>query len=246
LSLARGLLPASVGLLACWAFPAAAGPPYVTDDPQPTDQGHWEVYNFLAGGHVAGVTAGEGGLDLNYGAAKDVQVTAVFPFAYERSDRTRTGAGVVELAVKYKVLHQAPGGLPDVAFFPRVFLPTAPARFASRRANLLLPVWAQKDYGPWSVFGGAGYQISPGPDGRNFWTGGVAVTRAMGERLSLGAEITHHSADAPDGRPFTGLNLGGAYKLGDHWSVLASGGPGLQNAREEGRYDFYVSLKADY
>jgi hypothetical protein len=36
------------------------------------------------------------------------------------------------------------------------------------------------------------------------------------------------------------------YRLNDHWSLLASGGPGIQNAREEGRYAFYASLKADY
>jgi hypothetical protein len=35
-------------------------------------------------------------------------------------------------------------------------------------------------------------------------------------------------------------------KLTDHWSLLASGGPGLENAREEGRYDFYLSLLANY
>lgn len=68
------------------------------------------------------------------------------------------GAGVVELAAKYKLLHQRKGSwTPDVAVFPRLFLPTADARFASTRLNMLLPFWAQKDFGPWSVFGGGGY-----------------------------------------------------------------------------------------
>ena len=32
--------------------PAMAGPPYITDDPVPTDTGHWEIYAFTAGeGH---------------------------------------------------------------------------------------------------------------------------------------------------------------------------------------------------
>ena len=36
------------------ATPVRAGPPFVTDDPVPTDPGHWEIYNF-----VSGVRAGE-------------------------------------------------------------------------------------------------------------------------------------------------------------------------------------------
>ena len=40
--------------LASLAFPAAAGPPYLTDDPVPTDLGRWEIYGFASGeGHAA-------------------------------------------------------------------------------------------------------------------------------------------------------------------------------------------------
>ena len=49
-----------LGAVLLLAPPAAwAGPPYVTDDPQPTDVGHWEIYNFVDGDHAPGVTAGE-------------------------------------------------------------------------------------------------------------------------------------------------------------------------------------------
>jgi hypothetical protein len=237
-----------IAAAAGFAAPAWAGPPYVTDDPQPTDRGHWEIYNFATGAHVDGDTAGEAGLDFNYGGAKDLQLTLVIPAAVDHSEGdTHVGMGVVEAAAKLKVVHQDKDGWrPDVAVFPRLFLPTAPSRFASRHANLLLPVWAEKDFGPWAVFGGGGFQLNPGGGNRDFWTGGIAVTRQVTERLNLGAEITHRSRDAEDGHDFTGANLGLIYKLTDHWSLLASGGPGLQNARHEGRYDFYFSLKADY
>ena len=231
-------------LIAAW--PAMAGPPYVTDDPEPTERRHWEIYNFVAGSRVAGDTAGEAGFDFNYGAAKDVQATLVIPLAYDDArGGTHSGMGVVEAAAKFRLLRQEMNGV-DLAVFPRVFVPTAPARFASLRTNVLLPIWLGRDFGPWSVFGGGGYQLNPGPDASNFWTGGLAVTRKLGERLRLGAEVTHRTADAPDGRPFTGVNVGMTYKVSDHWSLLASGGPGIQNAHEEGRYDFYLSLKADY
>ncbi len=225
------------------AAPAFAGPPFLTDDPQPTDEGHWEIYNFVQGFHTPGDTNGEAGLDLNYGGAKDLQLTAVIPAQFAGDG---WGMGDIELAAKYKFLHQdGPTGL-DVSFFPRVFLPTAFDRGTDRRANLLLPVWAEKDFGKWSVFGGGGYQINPGPRNRNFWISGVTVTRQVTENLMLGAEVYHQTAAGDLGRDWTAVNLGGQYKFTKHWSLLLSGGPGVQNPREAGQSDVYLALKADY
>ncbi len=88
--------------------------------------------------------------------------------------------------------------------------------------------------------------IAPGPDSRNSWISGAALTRTLTDRLSVGAEIYHHTIDAPGGKPFTGMNIGIAYKAAEHWSLLASTGPGLQNPAAEGRYGFYLALEATY
>jgi hypothetical protein len=235
-----------IGAAALLAAPAAAlaGPPYVTDDPQPTDLGHWEIYNFVDGSRAAGDLSGEFGLDLNYGAAKDAQLTMVVPTAYDNG--RDFGAGDLQLAAKYKFLHQSDGSwLPDVAFFPRAFVPTG-VRFDPDRPGILLPIWAEKDFGPWSVFGGGGFQWNPGRNQRNFWQGGLVVTRSFGERFSLGGEVYHQTASTRDGRDLTGVNLGGTWKLSDHWALMAAGGPGIQNARQAGQYDFYFALEATY
>lgn len=226
---------------------AAAGPPYVSDDPEPTDHRRWEIYLFATGGGRQGETAAEGGLDLNYGAARDLQLTAVLPLSYDRTGAgTRFGAGDVELAAKYKFLHQKKGGaLPDVAFFPRVFLPTAGAGLGSGRVGLLLPLWAQKDWGKWALFGGGGYQLNPGAGNRDYWLTGLGLTRAVTEKLTLGAEIYHRGPDAEGGKAFTGVNAGLSYKLKAPYSLLLSVGPGLQHRREEGRYAIYAALKLD-
>ena len=34
--------------------PASAGPPFITDDPEPTDYQHWELYVFSQGTHAMG------------------------------------------------------------------------------------------------------------------------------------------------------------------------------------------------
>jgi len=241
-AIAVGLALAVTSIL---ALPAAAGPPGVTDDAEPTDLGHWEIYNFVSGTGVPGEVGGEAGLDLNYGGFKDVQLTAVIPANYQTG--APVGLGDVELAIKYKFLHQVDGGwVPDLAVFPRLFAPTASSQFGPQRLSLLLPIWAQKDFGKWSVFGGGGYTINPGPDNRNFWISGLAATRQLTDRLALGGEVYHQTAADRSSRDFTGLNAGALYKLSDHWSLLAAGGPGVQNARREGQYDFYLALEATY
>ena len=244
--LLRRFGPAAAAALTTGCPPAWAGPPFANDDSQPTDRGHWEIYGFGAGSHVPGETSGEGGLDLNYGAAENLQLTAVIPAEYSYAGRATWGLGDVELAAKYRFLRQdGPVGL-DVAVFPRLFLPTASSRGGDRQASLLLPVWGQKDFGKWSVFGGGGYTVNPGPDARNYWTSGLVVTRQVSDRLMLGAEIYHQSSEAAAARPFTGLNAGAIYRLAAHWSLLASVGPGIQNARQQGRYAFYTALEAQF
>ncbi len=240
---------ALVGGLAL-ATSAAAGPPYLTDDPQPTERGHWEIYNFVSATRSSDGLDGEAGLDLNYGGAKDLQLTAVLPLGFDNPRGFSThglkgGGGVIELAAKYKAVHQVEDGWrPDIAIFPRLFIPTD-RRFGPSRVNLLLPVWAEKDFGKWAVFGGGGYQINPGPGQRNFWQGGLTVTRALGERLSLGAEVFAQTKDAADGAGFATLRAGATYRVTEHWSLLASGGPG--RAQGGGRQNvFYLALKADY
>jgi hypothetical protein len=162
------------------------------------------------------------------------------------ADGLRAGPGDVQLAVKYKFLHQADDGwVPDVAVFPRLFVPTATPPLGTGRLSLLLPIWAERDTGPWSVFGGGGYQINPGPEQDNFWQGGIAVSRTLGKRLSLGAEVFVQSREAADDPGFTAVNVAATYKLVEHWSLLASAGPTWSPASADG-YVFYLALKADY
>lgn len=236
---ATGLSVAAYAL----ATSAAAGPPYVTDDPQPTDLGRWEIYAFAAGTKLPQATEGEAGLDINYGADENLQLTLVLPIAYETNGLYRAGVGDLELAAKYRFLRQKKGNATtDLAVFPAISLPTGARRFSERRATLFLPLWAQKDFGPWSIFGGGGYRIQPGQD---VWETGIALTRAVTEHLTLGGELYHRTEEEPGAGSFTGLALGLTYKVSERWSLLASGGPGVQN-RDEGRFRVYVSLKADY
>jgi hypothetical protein len=145
-----------------------AGPPYLTDDPEPTDYKHFEIYNFTNGTATRADTNGEAGIDINYGGAPNLQLTATIPAAYSlpNGGPLAGGFGNVELAAKYRFLTQQNFGL-DVAVFPRVFLPSGSSNVGARHASYLLPVWMQKDWGPWSAFGGGGCEINRGRDASN-------------------------------------------------------------------------------
>ncbi len=56
-----------------------AGPPYLTDDPEPTDYQHFEIYTFSNGTATRDGSSGEGGIDFNYGGAPNLQLTATVP-----------------------------------------------------------------------------------------------------------------------------------------------------------------------
>ena len=105
--------------------PALAGPPYVSDDPEPTDYKHFEIYTFSNGTATRGDIDGAAGIDFNYGAAPNLQLTATLPAGFDRPAFARTSFGPdnIELAAKYRFLRQDAFGL-DVSVFPRVFLPS--------------------------------------------------------------------------------------------------------------------------
>jgi Putative MetA-pathway of phenol degradation len=226
-------------LTALFAAPTLAGPPYETDDPQPTERGHWEIYAFGAREGAAGDFGGAYGFDLNYGPVDNVQLTATLPMAY--ANGTGSAVGDIELGVKYRFVHHQKSGV-DVAIFPRVILPTAGKGFGTGRASFLLPVWAQKTMGRWAIFGGGGYTINPGPGQRDFALASVAVTRQMSDRLTLGIEASRTGPDAVDARASTSLGLGASLKLNDHLALLASGGPIFEDGTSPTRYRAYAAL----
>ncbi len=208
------------------ATPAAAGPPYLTDDPAPTDTHHWEIYAFGAGEKIGRPVDANAGLDLNYGAVKDVQLTATLPLSFARDDSAdwHEGAGDVELGVKYRLLNDEARGL-SAAIFPRVILPTSGIEDGGR-ARLLLPLWLQKNFeGGTSLFGGGGYEVNPGNGNRDFWQAGAALTHDFTDTFSAGAEVTWQGADAIDSTGQVRAGIGSIVKLTEHHALLMSFGP---------------------
>lgn len=237
-----------LAVLLCVAVPPAfAGPPYVSDDAEPTDDGHFEIYAFGNGTSTRDGTTGEAGIDFNYGAAPDLQLTAVVPLSFSSPAGRETvrGFGNIELAAKYRFLHQESSGW-DVAIFPRVFLPSLSNHVGERHAALFVPFWVERDWGRWSTFGGGGCALNRGDGSQDYCLAGWALSRRVLPSLTLGVEIYHQTADTRGGKPSTGVGAGFTYDLGDHYHLMGSIGPGIQNPSATDRYSWYTALLFTY
>ncbi|HXS42321.1 MAG TPA: hypothetical protein VN766_19160 [Stellaceae bacterium] len=235
--------------LALSAASAYAGPPFRTDDPEPVELGHWEVYGFSSATHVEGETNGIfPGIEINYGAAPNLQLHLVAPLAFDRMDgsNTKIGYGDTELGAKYRFLEEDENGWrPQAGIFPLLEVSTGDeARgLGTGSVHAFLPLWLQKSFGKWLTYGGGGYWINPGFGNKNYWFAGWLLQRQVTDNLALGGEIFHQTADTVGGADQTGFNLGGIYDFNEHYHLLFSAGRGLQNAASTNEFSYYLALQ---
>jgi hypothetical protein len=234
--------------IACLALigfklPALAGPPYLSDDPEPTDYKHYEIYTFGSGTATRDGRTSAAGIDFNYGAAPNLQLTATLPAGFDspRTGGTRVGLSNVELAAKYRFLRQDTFGW-DVSIFPRVFLPSLSRSVGDSNPSLLLPMWVQKDWDSgWSTFGGGGCMINS-DSSKNSCLAGWVVTRKVLSNLQVGVELSHQTADSSGTPASSSIGFGATYDLNDTYHLLGYVRRGIQNTNETDQYSWYGAL----
>jgi hypothetical protein len=234
--------------------PASAGPPFRTDDPEPVEYQHWEFYTFSTGTHVSGDTSGVlPAWEFNYGLIPNGQLHIVAPLAFDSPSGGSTlfGYGDTELGFKYRFIDEDKDGTrPQVGIFPMLELPTGNQNrnLGAGRVRLFLPVWVQKSFGDWTTYGGGGYWINQDDDlgDKNYWFFGWLLQRKVTDKLTLGGELFHQTADTVGGGDSTGFNIGGFYDFDEHNHLLFSAGAGLQNASQTNLYSWYLGYQITY
>jgi len=211
---------------------AQAGPPFATDDPEPVDYRHWEVYvasQYEHGGDGASGTLPH--LEVNYGAWPNLQIHLIAPvaFAAPSGASRQSGYGDTELGAKYRFLDETEGR-PQVGVFPLVELPTGDSTrgLGSGHTQVFLPVWLQKKSGTWTTYGGTGYWINPGAGNRNWWFTGWLIQKEVRPGLTVGAEVFHETARRDDAASDTKMNVGVILDVDETRHILASFGPTIQ------------------
>ncbi len=212
-----------------------AGPPFLTDDPEPVDLHHWEAYLFTVGDYSGGGYAIEGpAVELNYGALPETQLHLIVPLNSVDGPGmpAASGLGDMELGIKYRFVDET-DERPQIGIFPMVELPAGNESrgLGNGRTWFRLPLWVQKSWGPWTTYAGGGAVVNPAPGQRDYPFGGWFVQRSLGKNLRLGGEIFAQGADTGSDNGFAAFNFGGSYNVTEHFSLLFSAGHSVAGDR---------------
>lgn len=218
------------------ASSAWAGPPFLTDDPEPIPYRHKEFYLFSTFDNGPDGKSVQGpAIEFNYGFAPDFMVHMVIPYTMFYPDTGAVGRGIgdIELGVKYRFLHET-ATTPEVGIFPLIEIPTGNAERGTGNGQIWyrIPIWAQKSWGPWTTMGGGGYVVNRAPGARNYWFGGWQIQRTLNDPLTLGGEIFTQQADTAQGTGSTFVTFGGYYSMAFcRCQLLFDGGHTVAGAR---------------
>jgi len=204
--------------------PAAwAGPPFQTDDPEPIDFRHYEFYTFAASDGTSKETDTIGpGFEFNWGALPNVHLHIIVPAVTilpAGPDPRAFGLGDIELGIKYRFVQETKHR-PMIGTFTMFEIPSGNADrgLGLGKTWYKLPLWAQKSFGPWTTYGGAGVTLVNVPGYRKYPFAGWLLQRDLGKKVTLGSEIFYHGPEGPatpQTRPATLVDLGGYYKFRD-------------------------------
>jgi hypothetical protein len=225
--------------------PVCAGPPYITDDPEPTPPGQFENYLYVEGTRATGAFDAPGaGIEINYGAFADTQLTWSVPL---NPNPGPGGMGLVWAplggGVKYRFLEEDQNGwLPQAAIFPQISIPVGSASHGSPVTELV-PVWLQKSFGDWTAFGGGGFVNNPGAGNRDYEIYGAALQRQVTNSLALGCEMFGQTRSSFDDGSSTAVGLAALYDFSDTWHLVGSVNTGIVNAHEADRFSYNLALK---
>jgi hypothetical protein len=213
------------------SVPAFAGPPYVTDDPEPTPYRSYEIYlasDYARSADSVDLTVPH--LEFNYGLFPNVQVTATIPLAGSRlpNGAMHLGYGDTEFEVKARVVQET-DHFPQISIAPTVVLPSGNAseNLGGGFEKAFYPIWVEKGLGKYTVYGGGGLWHNPGAGNKDYTFCGLAVIRDMGHGLTLGTELFGQSADTVGGTNSLGFNVGVNRQIDEHHEVLFSLGRSL-------------------
>jgi hypothetical protein len=204
---------------------AYAGPPYETDDPEPTDYRNYEIY--LYGDYhriLENIAASAATLEFNYGVLPNTQFSVSIPSS---SSSAGNGIGDLEIGLKYRFVPETLGR-PQISFYPSVTVATGDAAtgLGEGHGTLFLPVWGQKTWGKWTIFGGGGLQLDREAGGDLSWHEGIAITRDVGT-TNVGVEVYRQTPQGVTLPGYTDIGVGMISEVGKYHAWLWSFGRAL-------------------
>ncbi len=212
---------------------AYAGPPFITDDPEPVDFKHWEYYISTMDMFQQGAWEGTSPhIEINYGLVPNVQVHLILPMNYiytKKNDNINVGYSYTEFGVKYRFIQETKSS-PQLGTFPIIEIPTIRNNnFGNNWTQIFIPLWLQKTWGKLTTYGGGGYWVNPGTNNKNWIFAGWEIQYDISDVVTLGEELYFHSADAIGNKAVTAFNAGGIINATKKFHILFSVGHSIIN-----------------
>jgi hypothetical protein len=198
-----------------------AGPPFQTDDPDPVPWHHYEAYLFVTSDRAHGGSSWVvPAFEFNIGAAPNLQLHLIVPGALV-TPQGNYGIGDIELGAKYRFLKES-AKQPEIGTFAMLELPSGNSNLGLGNGQLWarLPLWIQKSRGPWTTYGGAGYQINHAPGMKDSFFAGWLVQRQITKKVILGTEFYDQQAQSVGTRHQAYMDAGGYYNFHGDFSLL--------------------------
>jgi hypothetical protein len=227
---------------------AQGGPPFITDDPAPPGNHHWEINLGWIGDHNPAEASYQlPDFDINYGWGDRIQLKYELPIAAatDANDTTRAGLGESLLGIKYRAWQHYQTGKPkdddnidfSIGTYPQASInnPTSAVRrgVVPPGPRYYLPVEVTAKIGPVGLDGEIGRWIG-NRNSPDQWGRGLIAGHEFSDRLELYTELydlqdINKIGGAPKGRELT-LDFGGRQTLdkGGHLRLLFMGGRGIQ------------------
>lgn len=223
---------------------AWAGPPFVTNDPDPPELDQWEI-NLPWSMERSRDDSASGEwvrVDVNYGYDRYTQLSIEMPMSYKfpAGGGLHFGAGDVLLEYKRRFGLDAKAGYFGVN--PELTLPTGDSTrgLGAGRATLQLPLLYQKQWGDTVAYGDARYKWQAGEQGKSYWFFGLAFEHAVSGRLKLGAEVFATTPQSPNGEHNAGFNVGGKWVMAPGQMLMLSAG---RSFLDEPELTLFIGLK---
>jgi hypothetical protein len=230
---------------------AFAGPPFQTDDPDPVEFRHFEMYAFElsdstgknAGGDVVEAPAYE----VNYGVVPNVQLHLVVSLtaSFAPNDGpVHFGIGDTEAGAKIRFVKERKA-IPEIAIFPFFELPSGNADkgLGVGATWYRMPLWIQKSWGAedrqWTSYAGGGEAIVPQEGYKDYPFTGWLVQRQISKKITAGGELFGHGAEgaaATSTRASTLLDVGGIYEFRAGFDLLFAAGRSVYGQPETYSY----------
>jgi hypothetical protein len=201
---------------------ALAGPPFDTDDPDPTEYRNYEIYAGMTTHRDNAQSTSElAFLEINYGLMPNVQFSVHWGSIEQTSFQQPNAYGTedFQMGIKTRFIQESAHS-PQVSIYPQVTFATGASGTTEGHGTFFLPIWAQKTMGKVTVFGGGGWEWDQNTTGSGDWQAGLAATYPLTTDDTIGMEVTRTTPH--DNYSQSDIGVGYIHNIGEHHALLFS------------------------